>query len=62
MKVKELITRLQKYDQNAHIYLNCEKNIEDEFFIVWADDDNLLLVPKYKYNELRYSQDISFLE
>lgn len=62
MKVKELITRLQSYDQNTHIYLNCEKNIEDEFFIVWADDDNLLLVPKYKYNELRYSQDISFLE
>ena len=45
MRVKDLIKSLQNFDENAFVYLNIEPNIEDEFLVVRADTDNILLVP-----------------
>ena len=60
MKVKELIKKLQNFDQEAYIYINSEKNLEDEFLVVRADTDNILLVPTYCYDILANEQEFSF--
>ena len=60
MRIYNLIRSLQKFDENAFVYLNTERNIEDEFLVVKADTDNILLVPQYKFDELKDSQEFSF--
>jgi hypothetical protein len=60
MRVKELIKNLQKFDENAFVYLNTECNIEDEFLVVRADTDNILLVPAHNYDTLSKQQEFSF--
>lgn len=61
MKVKELIKKLQQY-QDCYIYINREMNIEDEFIVVKADTDNILLVPIAELGELKNGQEFSFKE
>ena len=61
MKVKELIEKLQQY-QDCYIYINRDLNIEDEFIVVKADTDNILLVPIAELGELKSGQEFSFKE
>ena len=61
MKVKELIEKLQQY-QDCYIYINRELNIEDEFIVAKADTDNILLVPIAELGELKSGQEFSFKE
>ena len=61
MKVKELIEKLQQY-QDCYIYINRDLNIEDEFIVAKADTDNILLVPIAELGELKSSQEFSFKE
>ena len=61
MKVKELIKKLQQY-QDCYIYINRELNIEDEFIVAKADTDNILLVPIAELRELKSGQEFSFKE
>ena len=61
MKVKELIKKLQQY-QDCYIYINRELNIEDEFIVAKADTDNILLVPIAELGELKSGQEFSFKE
>lgn len=61
MKVKELIEKLQQY-QDCYIYINREINIEDEFIVAKADTDNILLVPIAELGELKSGQEFSFKE
>ena len=60
MRVKDLIEKLQGYDPEAYIYINSEKNLEDEFLVARADTDNVLLVPTYCYDILANEQEFSF--
>jgi len=60
MRVKDLIEKLQNFDENAFVYLNTECNIEDEFLVVRADTDNILLVSSYNYDMLSKQQEFSF--
>lgn len=60
MRVKELIEKLQNFDSNAFVYLNTECNIEDEFLVVRADTDNILLVSAHNYDMLSKQQEFSF--
>ena len=62
MRVKELIKKLQNFDPNAFIYINYEPNYEDPFLVIEADTNNILLVPKNKYSELKDNQEFSFIE
>lgn len=61
MKVKELIEKLQQY-QECYIYINRDLNIEDEFIVAKADTDNILLVPIAELGELKSGQEFSFKE
>ncbi|MDY5668693.1 MAG: hypothetical protein SPK43_05620 [Candidatus Onthovivens sp.] len=61
MKVKELIEKLQQY-QDCYIYINRDLNIEDEFIVAKADTDNILLVPIAELGELKSGQEFSFKE
>jgi hypothetical protein len=61
MRIKELLQILQNFDPEAFIYINYEPNFEDEFCVVKADDDNILIVPNYLYEHLAKSQDLSFI-
>lgn len=61
MKVKELIKKLQQY-QDCYIYINRDLNIEDEFIVAKADTDNILLVPTAELGELKSGQEFSFKE
>lgn len=61
MKVKELIEKLQQY-QDCYIYINRDLNIEDEFIVAKADTDNILLVPIAELEELKSGQEFSFKE
>ena len=61
MKVKELIEKLQQY-QDCYIYINRDLNIEDEFIVAKADTDNILLVPIAELGELKSGQEFSFEE
>lgn len=61
MKVKELIEKLQQY-QDCYIYINRDLNIEDEFIVAKADTDNILLVPIAELGELKNGQEFSFKE
>ena len=61
MKVKELIKKLQQY-QDCYIYINRDLNIEDEFIVAKADTDNILLVPTAEFGELKSGQEFSFKE
>lgn len=61
MKVKELIEKLQQY-QDCYIYINRDLNIEDEFIVAKADTDNILLVPIAELRELKSGQEFSFKE
>ena len=61
MKVKELIKKLQQY-QDCYIYINRELNIEDEFIVAKADTDNILLVPIAELGELKSGQEFFFKE
>ena len=61
MKVKELIEKLQQY-QDCYIYINRDLNIEDEFIVAKADTDNILLVPIAELGELNSGQEFSFEE
>ena len=61
MKVKELIEKLQQY-QDCYIYINRDLNIEDEFIVAKADTDNILLVPIVELGELKSGQEFSFKE
>ena len=61
MKVKELIKKLQQY-QDYYIYINRDLNIEDEFIVAKADTDNILLVPIAELEELKSGQEFSFKE
>lgn len=61
MKVKELIEKLQQY-QDCYIYINRDLNIEDEFIVAKADTDNILLVPIAELVELKNGQEFSFEE
>ena len=61
MKVKELIKKLQQY-QDCYIYINRDLNIEDEFIVAKADTDNILLVPIAELEELKNGQEFSFKE
>ena len=61
MKVKELIKKLQQY-QDCYIYINRDLNIEDEFIVAKADTDNILLVPIAELGELKSGQEFSFKE
>lgn len=60
MRVKELIEKLQNFDSDAFVYLNTECNIEDEFLVVRADTDNILLVPAHNFDLLASNQEFSF--
>lgn len=60
MRIKELIEKLQKFDSDAFIYLNTECNIEDEFLVVRADTDNILLVSAHNFDMLANQQEFSF--
>ena len=60
MRVKDLIKNLQKFDEEAFVYLNTECNIEDEFLVVRADTDNILLVSSHNYDMLSKQQEFSF--
>ena len=60
MRVKELIEKLQNFDSDAFVYLNTECNIEDEFLVVRADTDNILLVSAHNYDMLSKQQEFSF--
>lgn len=60
MKVRDLIAFLETLDKDTFIYLNCDKNIQDEFIVTAADDDNILCVPVYKFDELKFSQEFSY--
>ena len=62
MRVKELIKKLQNFDPNTFIYINYEPNYEDLFIVVEADTNNILLVPKNKYSELKDNQEFNFIE
>lgn len=62
MKVRELISILNKLDPEAFVYLNFETNIEDEFDVVTSDTNNILLVPIAKEEELTLNQVFDFLE
>ena len=61
MKVKELIKKLQQY-QDCYIYINRDLNIEDEFIVAKADTDNILLVPIAELGELKSGQEFFFKE
>ena len=61
MKVKELIEKLQQY-QDCYIYINRDLNIEDEFIVAKADTDNILLVPIAELGELKNGQEFCFKE
>lgn len=61
MLIKELIKKLQTISEK-YVYINSEKNIEDEFVIVEADTGNILFVPLCKIDELKNSQLFSFKE
>lgn len=61
MKVKELIEKLQQY-QDCYIYINRDLNIEDDFIVAKADTDNILLVPIAELGELKSGQEFSFKE
>lgn len=61
MKVKELIEKLQQY-QDCYIYINRDLNIEDEFIVAKADTDNILLVPIAELGGLKSGQEFSFKE
>ena len=61
MKVKELIEKLQQY-QDCYIYINRDLNIEDEFIVAKADTDNILLVPIAELGELKSGQEFFFKE
>ena len=61
MKVKELIEKLQQY-QDCYIYINRDLNIEDEFIVAKADTNNILLVPIAELGELKSCQEFSFKE
>ena len=60
MRVKDLIEKLQNFDENAFVYLNTECNIEDEFLVVKADTDNILLVSAHNFDLLASNQEFSF--
>lgn len=60
MRVKDLIEKLQNFDENAFVYLNTECNIEDEFLVVKADTDNILLVSAHNFDLLSSNQEFSF--
>lgn len=62
MILKELIKKLQQYPETAYVYINHELNIEDEFMVVKADTDNILLVPLAQLEELKNKQEFSFKE
>ena len=62
MKVRELISILNKLDPEAFVYLNFETNIEDEFDVVISDTNNILLVPIAKEEELTLNQVFDFME
>lgn len=63
MKVKDLIQQLSEYaDLDTFVYINYEKNWEDEFRVVEADTGNLLFVPKSLYLELKDSQEFTFVK
>ena len=61
MKVKELIEKLQQY-QDCYIYINRDLNIEDEFIVAKADTDNILLVPIAELGELKCGQEFFLKE
>ena len=60
MRVKDLVEKLQNFDENAFVYLNTECNIEDEFLVVKADTDNILLVSAHNFDLLASNQEFSF--
>ena len=61
MKVKDLIYTLQSFDQDAYVYMNFDKNIEDNFIVTKSDTDNILIVPEYKVEELSKSQEFVYI-
>lgn len=44
------------------MYINREKNIEDEFVVAKSDTDNILLVPIAELEELKICQEFSVEE
>lgn len=63
MTIKELLKLIEELQVHpeTYIYINYEQNYEDEFVLVRSDTDNLLLVPKCKFEELKDSQEFSFI-
>ena len=63
MKVIDLIQQLGKYaDKDTCVYINYEKNWEDQFRVVKSDAGSVLLIPLAKYDELKDSQEFYFIE
>lgn len=58
---RELIEKLKQYP-DAYVYINREKNIEDEFVVAKSDTDNILLVPIAELEELKNCQEFSIEE
>lgn len=62
MKIRELIEILKVLDQDSYIYLNFERNFEDEFTVEQSDAGNYVLVPEAYYSELSLNQEFKFIE
>ena len=61
MKIRDLIEILKVLDQDSYIYLNFERNFEDEFTVEQSDAGNYELVPKAYYPELKIGQEFKFI-
>ena len=61
MTIRQLIEKLKQYP-DAYVYINREKNIEDEFVVAKSDTDNILIVPTADLKELKICQEFSVEE
>lgn len=60
MPIKVLIDLLSNLDQTKYIYLNYNIDYQDEFVVAECDDENVVLVPKYKLEKLKNSQNFDY--